>query len=226
MYYVYKLIDPRDNKIFYVGKGSGDRAYVHQIFRDSNKNNHKDNKIRQIQSEGSDVIVEFEYTGLTDEQEAYDLETALIESIGIDNLTNICMGSNPPSRKGSTLVFTEQHKKNLSKALKGKKKSTPPWNKGKTTQNDKRVAQSAEKRSQVGNCHQIGKKRNPKTIEKIKEKLTGRKMTAEQKSKMKKAKKGKTWEEIYGVEGARERRDRLKEKKQLRTAGMEDIVIS
>ena len=25
-YYVYALVDPRDNRIFYVGKGKGDRS--------------------------------------------------------------------------------------------------------------------------------------------------------------------------------------------------------
>ena len=29
MYYVYALIDPRNNKIFYIGKGLNNRMYVH-----------------------------------------------------------------------------------------------------------------------------------------------------------------------------------------------------
>ena len=28
-YYVYCLVDPRDNKIFYVGKGYGNRVFNH-----------------------------------------------------------------------------------------------------------------------------------------------------------------------------------------------------
>lgn len=27
--YVYVLVDPRDNRIFYVGKGTGNRVYQH-----------------------------------------------------------------------------------------------------------------------------------------------------------------------------------------------------
>ena len=28
-YYVYCLVDPNDNKIFYIGEGSGDRVFNH-----------------------------------------------------------------------------------------------------------------------------------------------------------------------------------------------------
>lgn len=225
MYYVYRLIDPRDNKTFYVGKGSGDRAYSHQAFRDSNKNIHKDNTIRKIHSAGLEVVIEFEHEGITDEDQAYLLEEQLIQTIGLENLTNICTGSNPPSQKGRTFVMSEETKAKISKAHKGKKKNYDVWQKGKTKETDPRLAAMAKKRSETGNEHQRGKKRKPETVTKIKKALTGRKMTDEQVDKMKKAKKGRTWEEIYGVEGASKRREALQQKK-LRTAGMEDIVLS
>jgi hypothetical protein len=61
-------------------------------------------------------------------------------------------------------------------------------------------------RSEVGNNHQIGSKHSQDRIEKVRKKLTGRMMSDEQKFKMSTAKKGKTWEEIYGIEGAMLRR--------------------
>lgn len=224
MYYVYRLINPSTNETFYVGKGSGNRAFCHQQFTDSNNNPHKDRTIQNILNKGLNVIVEFEHTDIIEEQIAYDLERELIKSIGVDNLTNICIDSRPPSRKGKTYVMTEEHKARLSAALKGKKKSSGPWNKGLSKDLDKRVADSAKKRAETGNKHLKGVNRDPATVQKVKDKLTGRSMTAEQVEKMRIAKKGKTWEDIYGVEGAAKRREARKAR--LRTAGMEDIVIN
>ena len=63
-------------------------------------------------------------------------------------------------------------------------------------------------RSIAGNRHQIGQTYSDGRVEKISKKLRGRKMSAEQIEKMSLAKKGKSWEEIFGEEGARRRRNR------------------
>ena len=37
-YYVYALADPRDNKIFYIGKGINNRIFQHEEKLDNSKN--------------------------------------------------------------------------------------------------------------------------------------------------------------------------------------------
>lgn len=90
-YYVYELIDTRDDKVFYVGKGSGDRWRQHE--KDARKGVHglKCDLIRAILESGNQVESRIAKR-FTDEDEAFAYEKSLIASIGIDNLTNIASG--------------------------------------------------------------------------------------------------------------------------------------
>lgn len=81
-----------------------------------------------------------------------------------------------------------------------------PWNKGKTKSNNQKLANMAKKRKIHGNPHQIGSKHTKERVDKIKQALTDRSMEQHQITKMKTAKTGKTWEEIYGIEGAQLKR--------------------
>lgn len=81
-YYVYALVDPRDNRIFYIGKGSGDRVFQHaEASFDENNESLKLSTIRDIHQAGLEVAYYIVRHNLT-EQEAY-----LIESTVIDLLT-------------------------------------------------------------------------------------------------------------------------------------------
>jgi hypothetical protein len=210
-YYVYKLIDPRTDLPFYVGKGKDDRAYTHLTKKSKTCNPRKDKTINEIYSCDLEPIVDIFLTNL-DEETAYKIEEGVILNLGrqgIDEngiLTNISLHSQPPSQKGKKRIFTEEHKKKLSKALTGKPKNYQTWQKGLTKETDERIAQMAEKRSQIGNPHQIGMKYSQERIEKVKNKLRGRIVPHEQREKMSAAKKGKSWEEIFGKEGAEQRR--------------------
>lgn len=104
IYYVYALIDPRNNKPFYIGEGKGKRAWSHLIFKSGCNNPHKDNVIKKIQSFGLEVKIEILHSNLT-KQESIKLEEQIINEIGLENLSNICKNANPPIYNGQDNGF-------------------------------------------------------------------------------------------------------------------------
>lgn len=96
--YVYVLVDPRDNRIFYVGKGTGNRVYQHaQAALVDDCQSLKLSTIREIKGLGLDVKYYIIRHNLT-EQEAYLVESAIIDlltypAFNKENiLTNIVCG--------------------------------------------------------------------------------------------------------------------------------------
>ena len=99
-YYVYLLINPLDNKIFYVGKGKGNRVFNHAkaaplVWLE----NDKLNLIRDIIGKGQKVKYYILRHGMT-EKEAYLVESAFIDFLTfrdfsfVANITNIVAGHN------------------------------------------------------------------------------------------------------------------------------------
>lgn len=96
--YVYVLVDPRDNCVFYVGKGSGNRVYQHaQAALVDDSSSLKLSTIREIKGLGLDVKYYIIRHNLT-EQEAYLVESSIIDlltypAFNRENiLTNIVSG--------------------------------------------------------------------------------------------------------------------------------------
>jgi len=86
--YVYLYIDPRDNRVFYVGKGAGNRAFSHL------SNDTESEKVRYIQLLREQKIeprIEILVHGLTDAA-AKKVEASTIDLLGIENLTNVQRG--------------------------------------------------------------------------------------------------------------------------------------
>jgi hypothetical protein len=97
-YYVYLLIDPETNQIFYIGKGVGNRifAHVNAVLTDETPSDKLD-KIRDIHAKRLEVKYIVHRHGLT-EKEAFEVEAALIDFIGLSGLTNQVQGYNSDDR--------------------------------------------------------------------------------------------------------------------------------
>lgn len=103
-YYVYLLIDPENNQVFYVGKGTGNRIFAHinAALKDETPSDKLD-KIRMIRANGLEVTHIVHRHGLT-EKEAFEVEAALIDFIGLSGLTNQVQGYNSDDRGQMTVA--------------------------------------------------------------------------------------------------------------------------
>ena len=92
-FYVYFLVDPRDDQIFYVGKGKGKRssAHVKEVATGKCANGAKMARIVDIQQSGKkvrEIIFDCEMT----ESDAFAVERSLIQALRSYGLTNISAG--------------------------------------------------------------------------------------------------------------------------------------
>lgn len=108
-YYVYILKDPRTSTIFYVGKGTGSRVFQHvEGALLSPLMSDKLNLIREIHNEGFTVEHYILRHGLTQDQ-SYEIESACIDLLGLDYLTNAVKGHNSWERGLKTVNEINQH---------------------------------------------------------------------------------------------------------------------
>ncbi len=93
-YYVYALVDPRNDEIFYIGKGINDRVFQHETEKNIGVEGSKHRRIESIKRAGNDVKKVIILYGLT-EEEAFAAEAALINVMQFlkpDKLTNVVSG--------------------------------------------------------------------------------------------------------------------------------------
>ncbi len=104
-YYVYLLCDPRNNSSpFYVGKGHGNRINEHLLdaLKIDKNEKAKIKLIKETEAAGLTVGLVILRHGLT-EKEALEIESAIIDFIGKENLTNLVKGHNATERGIMTL---------------------------------------------------------------------------------------------------------------------------
>jgi hypothetical protein len=120
-FYVYALQDPRDNRVFYVGKGMGNRWYSHledatdkKWDVDKNAVSEKIGLIREIHAENLHVIVSIIRHGISTEFNAFEIEASLIHSFKLlerstgekfFELTNLVEGHHPERGLMSTKIL-------------------------------------------------------------------------------------------------------------------------
>ncbi|WP_025209085.1 LEM-3-like GIY-YIG domain-containing protein [Hippea sp. KM1] len=98
-YYVYVLVDPRSDKIFYIGKGKGNRIFAH--VNGALENETESDKIaliKEIINEGMEVQHYIVRHGIETEEIAFEIEATLIDLLTcekfkhLSQITNIIAG--------------------------------------------------------------------------------------------------------------------------------------
>ena len=174
MYYIYALIDPRNNMPFYIGKGTGKRAHTHLWDMSRSDNIHKENKIDAIRKAGLEPQIEYLAEDIIDENLAYKMEEDLIlrygrkgyESYGI--LTNICLDARPPNHKGRT--YEEIYGKEGAELQRVKRSQLQKERGGYGPKKHSEETRAKFRELTTGsNNPMYGKHQSPETIQKIKE---------------------------------------------------------
>lgn len=116
--------------------------------------------------------------------------------------------SDETKKKMTGLKRTQKFKESRRDAMLG----NIPWNAGATKDTNNIVAIIANKRKEHGNPHLIGTKHSKERVEKVRAALIGYQHTEQTKQNMSAARKGRTWEDIYGDNSASLRRKTQKER--------------
>lgn len=88
-YYVYLYVDPLDDRVFYVGKGKGDRVLAHLSEEGESR---KLRILQEIREHGLEPQIDILAHQLPDEETAFRIEAAAIDLLGLGQLANAVRG--------------------------------------------------------------------------------------------------------------------------------------
>ena len=186
-YYTYALIDPRTEKPFYIGKGTGDRCNAHTVPSKLKYKSMKNNTIKKLVKLGlsHSIII----SDLMSEEDALEVEMLLIEEYGrVDNKTGILANHTDGGDGVSGYIHTQEHKLMMSKAQKGKEfteEHKKAMRKPKSDIGRKAIRDAQHK------LRESGYRPSPESNAKRSETLMGRIITEDHANKISMAQKGK-----------------------------------
>lgn len=192
-FYVYAHYTEDSGRLFYVGKGSGNRAWA--IYG-------RNKKWRSVYSKHGRVVVILE-CGLTEEM-AFSIEEDYISSFGIENLATFTVGGSGTAG----YIHSDTTKKKMSLAHKGRNLSEEAKNKLKKTINSSKelieyrrcqfLINNPMNKDENRKTHSVrmtlnNPMSNQNTIEKMRKSKLGGRQSEETKRKRSAALKGKPW---------------------------------
>jgi hypothetical protein len=194
-YYVYHIINPNTNRIFYVGKGCGTRCKQHLTDKKQYAHNKRLNGyIRNlIENNTPPIIIKIQEN--LNEDYAYELEEQEIKKygrVGFEEngiLLNILDSGRPPAFKGEEHPWygrkhTEESKQKMSQTKKEYYALNPKVGTKHTEETKQKISRANK-----------GKKPSPEAIEKTRQGNLGKKQTEHQKQRVRETRQ-KKWRVI------------------------------
>lgn len=193
-FYVYSLIDPINNEIFYVGKGTGSRCKCHLQKSSSKRRSLRTKRIFKIQSKQLQPIINIIHKNLT-EQKAFQYEKLYIKIYGRKDIGTGTLCNHTDGGEGAVgMICSFETKQKIAKSNTGKKHNAETLEKLRvshlghihTEEQKKRIGEAVKNRPL-----------NREAIQKTADKNRGKKRTEEQKLRMGLAHKGKKHSEEH-----------------------------
>jgi hypothetical protein len=234
-FYVYAYLDPRkpgkyvygdysfDFEPFYIGKGTGYRKNGHLKESSLKENSYKNNKIKKIIKETNDVPVILMLQSEITEQNALSLEKKFVALIGRSDLhkgplTNLTDAGDGPSN------YSQETKNKISKSNTGKKASIETkfkLSESRTGEKNPMFGRKGKDAPGYGRKMSDEEKQHLSNIKKGINVNAGKPILESTRKKLGDSTRGKTYEEIYGEEKAKELKSKRIESNKNRTVSQE-----